>query len=83
MNLRSEALEQGLTSTEYERIVTHVGREPNHVELGSLPSCGANTVVTKVRGSILKDCLPKDRWLFKVGRKCGFDRYRRRPRGGL
>jgi phosphoribosylformylglycinamidine synthase subunit PurL len=34
MNLRSEAIEQGLTSEEYDKICAAIGREPNRVELG-------------------------------------------------
>lgn len=34
MSLRSEALEQGLTSEEFDRIAKLLGRDPNSVELG-------------------------------------------------
>ncbi|MFH1262396.1 MAG: phosphoribosylformylglycinamidine synthase subunit PurL [Pseudomonadota bacterium] len=34
MSLRTEALTQGLTPEEFDRIVSGLGREPNHVELG-------------------------------------------------
>lgn len=34
MNLKNKALEQGLTSEEYDRIVEILGRDPNLVELG-------------------------------------------------
>ncbi len=34
MNLRDEAIEQGLTSQEYDQIVGILGRDPNPVELG-------------------------------------------------
>ncbi len=34
MSLRNEAIEQGLTSKEYDLIIQEIGREPNYVELG-------------------------------------------------